>query len=178
MAITKERKQALVAQYADLIERSRALILTNYQGLSVGQITALRNQIREASGAYYVTKNTLIRLALEQQGLSVPADWLEGPTAVGFCFDSVPAVAKAITDFGDELELMSIKGALLGDKAVDEAKVKALASLPPADVLKSQMLGTLVAPLSGVVGALNGLMAGLVGVLDARREQLGEPEAA
>lgn len=178
MAITKERKRELVAQYTELLGRSRAVILTDYLGLNVAQITRLRNQIREANGAYYVTKNTLVRLALEQAGLTVPDEWLEGPTAMGFCFDQVPFIAKVITDFANETQILTVKGALLGERAVDAAQVRALANLPPAEVLRAQILGALTAPMSGLVGALNGLLSGLVGVLDARGEQLGEAEAA
>ena len=178
MAITKERKQELVAQYTDLLERSQAVILTNYQGLNVAQITALRNQIREAKGAYYVTKNTLIALAMERHGLAWPKEWLDGPTAVGFCFDEAPAIAKVFTDFARRSELLTIKGALLGDRPVGEERVNVLASLPSTDILKAQMLGTLTAPLSGLIGVLNGALSGLVGVLDARTEQLGAQEAA
>lgn len=177
MAITKKRKQELVDQYTDLLQRSQAIIVTDYLGLNVNQISDLRNRIREASGAYYVTKNTLIKLALERQGLSVPDDWLEGPTAVSFCFDQVPAIAKAITAFADESEILKVKGAVLGDRPVGEARVKTLANLPPTDVLQAQVLGALTAPMSGFIGTLNGLLSGLVGVLDARRDQLGEPEA-
>jgi large subunit ribosomal protein L10 len=178
LAITKERKRELVAQYTELLGRSRAVILTDYLGLNVAQITRLRNQIREANGAYYVTKNTLVRLALEQAGLTVPDEWLEGPTAMGFCFDQVPFIAKVITDFANETQILTVKGALLGERAVDAAQVQALANLPPAEVLRAQILGALTAPMSGLVGALNGLLSGLVGVLDARGEQLGEAEAA
>jgi large subunit ribosomal protein L10 len=178
LAITKKRKKELVAQYNDLLERSQALILTDYQGLNVAQITKLRSQIRQASGAYYVTKNTLVKLALEQAGLSVPAEWLEGPTAIGFCFDQVPTIAKIITDFADESDLLAIKGGFLGDRAVGEAKVKTLASLPSTEVLQAQVLGALAAPMSGLVGVLNNALGGLLGVFDARREQLGEPKAA
>ena len=178
MAITKKRKQELVAQYLDLLDRSQAVILTDYHGLNVAQITRLRSQIRETSGTYHVTKNTLIKLALERKGLSVPEKWLEGPTAIGFCFEDVPAIAKVVTDFAAESDLLRIKGALLGDRMVGEDRVKALASLPPADVLQAQILGALTAPMSGLVGVLNGALAGLVGVLSARREQMGEPEAA
>jgi large subunit ribosomal protein L10 len=178
LAITKERKQELVSQYTDLLERSQALILTDFQGLNVTQITRLRSKIRETNGAYYVTKNTLIKLALQQQGLSVPEDWLEGPTAVSFCFDQVPTIAKTITDFAAESELLKIKGAVLGGEPVGEARVKALADLPPAEVLQAQLLGALTAPMSGLIGVLNGLMSGLVGVLESRKDQLGEPEAS
>jgi len=178
LAITKERKQDLVDQYTDWLQRSQAIILTDYLGLNVTQISALRNQIREASGAYHVTKNTLIKLAMEREGLSVPEEWLEGPTAIGFCFDQVPAIAKAITDFADESDILKVKGAVLGDRPVGEARVKALASLPSTDVLQAQMLGAFMAPMSGLIGTLNGLLSGLVGVLDARETQLGEPDAA
>lgn len=178
MAITKERKQELVTLYTDLLERSQAVILTNYHGLDVAQITQLRRRIREANGAYYVTKNTLIGLALERKGLKLPKEWLEGPTAIGFCFDEVPAIAKTIVDFAGEAELLTIKGAVLGDRAVGEEKVRVLASLPPTEILQAQVLGALTAPMSGLVGALNGVLAGLVGVFDARKDQLSEPEAA
>jgi large subunit ribosomal protein L10 len=178
LAITRERKEALVAQYTDLLKRSEAVILTNYLGLNVAQVTQLRDRIREANGAYYVTKNTLIKLAMQQLDLSVHDEWLEGPTAIGFCFDDVTAVAKAIAGFADESEILAIKGALLGSRAVGEDQIVRLAKLPPVEVLRAQVLGALTAPMSGVVGALNNVLAGLVSVLDARKDQLGEPEAA
>jgi large subunit ribosomal protein L10 len=178
LAITKERKKKMVAQYTDLLERSQGVILTDYKGLNVAQITQLRNLVREANGAYGVTKNTLIKLAMQQVGLSVPDEWLEGPTAIGFCFDQVPSIAKTITDFASESEILTIKGALLGDQPISGDRVKALASLPPTEVLQAQVLGALTAPMSGLIGVLNGLLSGLLGVLDARQEQLGEAEAA
>jgi large subunit ribosomal protein L10 len=115
---------------------------------------------------------------MQQMDLEVSDEWLDGPTAVGFCFDEVPAVAKVIQDFAEETEILSIKGALLGAKPITGDRVKALAKLPPAEILKAQLLGTLSGPMSGLVGVLNGALAGLVGVLKARKDQLGEPEAA
>ena len=178
MAITKERKQELVTRYTDLLDRSQAVILTDFVGLNVTQITSLRNTVREANGTYYVTKNTLIKLAMESKGMSPPAAWFDGPTAIGFCFDDVSAIAKIIADFADSSEILKIKGAFLGDKAVGEKDVKILANLPPTEILRAQMLGTLAAPMSGLVGVLNSALSGLVGVFDARHEQLGEAEAA
>lgn len=177
MAISKERKKELVAQYKDLLDRSEAVILTDYQGLNVNQITQLRTRIREANGAYYVTKNTLIQLALQEKEIEVPEDWLIGPTAIGFCFEGVPAVAKAIVDFVEESEILSIKGAWMDNQPMEEAKIKQLADLPSIDVLQAQVLGALTAPMSGLIGVLNGALANFVGVLEARRDQLGETEA-
>jgi large subunit ribosomal protein L10 len=176
LAINKERKQELVAQYTELLKRSQAIILTDYQGLNVAQMTNLRSRIREANGAYFVTKNTLIKLALEQAGISAPEEWLVGPTAIGFCFEDVPAIAKAVTEFSSESEILKIKGALLGDRSVGVEKVKALATLPPADVLQAQLVGALAGPMSALVGVLNSALAGLMGVLEARNDQLGESE--
>jgi large subunit ribosomal protein L10 len=178
LAITKERKQNLLDKYLDLLKRSQALILTNYQGLDVPQITELRTQIRQANGAYHVTKNTLIRLALKEAGLEAPEEWVTGPTAVGFCLEDIPGVAKAIDEFSKEFETLIIKGGFLGDEPISEAKIKELASLPPVEVLQAQVLGALTAPMSGLVNTLNNALAGMVNVLEARRDQLSEAEPA
>ena len=178
MAITKERKEELVTLYSDLLDRSQAVILTDYVGLNVAQITNLRNKIREANGVYYVTKNTLIKMAMENKGMSPPAAWFDGPTAIGFCFDDAPAIAKTISEFAESSDILKIKGAFLGERAVSEKDVKSLANLPPTEVLQAQVLGALAAPMSGLVGVLNGALAGLMGVFEARHEQLGEAEAA
>jgi len=178
LAITKGRKEELVTLYSDLLDRSQAVIFTDYLGLNVAQITNLRNTVREANGVYYVTKNTLIKLAMESKGMSPPAAWIEGPTAIGFCFDDAPAIAKVLANYADTSEILKIKGAFLGEKAVSEKDVKTLANLPPMEILQAQILGALAGPMSGLVGVLNSALSGLVGVLDARHEQLGEAEAA
>ena len=107
-----------------------------------------------------------------------PQEWLDGPTAIGFCFDDVPAIAKAIADFAEESDVLKIKGGFLGEVVVERQKVQELADLPAPEVLQAQVLGALAAPMSGMVGALNSLLGGLAGVLEARREQLGEAEVA
>jgi large subunit ribosomal protein L10 len=178
LAITKERKRNLLDKYLDLLQRSQALILTDYQGLDVPKITELRTQVRQANGVYYVTKNTLISLALKKANLEVPEEWVTGPTAIGFCLEEIPGVAKAINDFAKEFEALTIKGGFLGNEPISEAKVKELASLPPLEILQAQMLGTLTAPMSGLVNVLNGVLAGMVNVLEARRDQLSEAEPA
>lgn len=174
MAISKKRKEELLAQYTDLLERSRGVIVTDHCGLTVNQITQVRDQIRQVDGAYHVTKNTLLKLATDQVGLRMPEEWLTGPTAIGFCLNEVPAVAKALVDFADKSEDLVIKGALLQDRVFGPEQVKALAKLPPLETLRAQLVGTLQSPASQLVGVLNGVLAGFVGVLTARSEQLGE----
>src|SRR5689334_7238262 len=97
LAITKERKYQLVADYADLLSKTDGFIVTEYRGLSVSKLDDLRNRLRDAvGGGYTITKNTLFSIALEQSGWPVPEALLEGPTAVVFGNGNLPAVAKAV----------------------------------------------------------------------------------
>lgn len=172
MAISKKRKQELLAEYLDLLERSNAVIVTDYRGLTVNKITEMRNRVREAEGVYHVAKNTLFQRALKQQSLSMPEEWFEGPMAVGFCFGEAPKVAKILADFAKDNENLRIKGALLGARVINVKQVEVLADLPPLDVLRAQIVGVLQAPAAQLVGVLNGVLAGFTGVLAARAEQL------
>ena len=172
MAITKERKRELIDSYVETLSQSEGVIMTNYRGLTVSQLETLRNQLREINTSYHVIKNTLLELALEQAGLPVADEILAGPVAAGFCQSDLPAVAKTLMDFAKEFEVFEIKGGLLGDKVMDLESIKALASLPPREVLLAQVVGGFQAPISGLVSALGGILRGLVYVLQARKEQL------
>lgn len=172
MAITKERKQELVQSYAEMLSQSQGVIFTDYRGLTASQIQIVRNKLREINSPYHVIKNTLLERALQQAGLPVPEEVLQGPVATGFCYTELPATAKALIDFTKEFEAFEIKGGLLGNKVVDVAGVKALASLPPREVLLAQVVGSFQAPISGLVTALGGILRSLMYVLQARKEQL------
>ncbi|MBM4466666.1 MAG: 50S ribosomal protein L10 [Chloroflexi bacterium] len=172
MAISKEKKEELLSWYTDLFSRSSAAILTDYRGLTMGDITQLRNKLREIQGEYHVTKNRLVKLALEEAGLPVPEDLLEGQTAAGFCFEEVPAVAKVLLDFSKESKILVIKGGILGDRIINADQVTALAELPPREILLAQVLGTLQGPAGGVTRAIAGGIRSILYVLKARVEQL------
>lgn len=175
MALTKERKNELVAEYTELLEQSKGVIFTEYRGLSNKELTKLRRAVSESNGSYLVTKLTLLRIALDQAGYPVPDDLIGAPFAVGFCLDEVPGVAKAFTEFADENELLVLRGGVVGGQWVDSAQVEALADLPPLDVLRAQILGLLDAPASNIVGVLQSGISGVVNVLDA---YAGEAEGA
>lgn len=172
MAITKERKQELVDSYVEMLSQSQGIIFTDYRGVTVSQLQTVRNKLREMNVSYHVIKNTLLKLALKQTGLPVPEEMLTGPVAVGFCYDELPATAKALVDFARELESFEVRGGLMGDNVVDVQGIKALASLPPREVLLAQVVGGFQAPISGLASALSGILRSLVHVLQARREQL------
>jgi large subunit ribosomal protein L10 len=171
LAISKEKKQQMVADYVDKMSNSQAVILTDYRGLSVAAITDLRRRLRESGGVFQVVKNTLFELALQDAGLPVPTEQMDGPIAAGYCLEEVPPVAKALVDFADETGVMVIRGAILGTSFLDAGGVKGLANLPPREILLAQLLGSVQGPMSGLVSTLAAPMRELVQVLQARAEQ-------
>jgi len=154
LALTRERKQALVAQYQDFLGNSEAVVVTTYTGLTVTQIEELRNAVRQAGGRFMVAKNTLLKRAFEAAGYPVPEEALVGSTAIAFALDDPPAVAKAIVDFAKANEAVEVKVGFLGTQMIAPDEVKALASLPPLPVMRAQLLGTIMAPASQLVRLL------------------------
>jgi large subunit ribosomal protein L10 len=154
LAITKERKNELIAQYSEWVSRSNALVLTQYVGLTMKDIDALRAKVRESGGEFHIIKNTLAKLAFEQAGLKVPKGQFEGSTAIVFAFTDAPAVVKIVTEFAKSSEFLKIKGGFLDKQALTTENVKALAALPPLPVIRAQLLGTLLAPAGKLVRTL------------------------
>ncbi len=171
MAISRKKKEEMLAEYVEELKNSRAVIVTSYRGLKVNQLQKLRAKIRDANGSFAVVKNTLVQRALEETGSKVTTDIFTGPVGVGFCHDNVPAVAKAITDFAKENDLLQIRGGLLGARVIDEAAVRSLATLPPLEVLRAQLLGLINAPASQLVGVVAGGVRQLVNVVHAYSEK-------
>lgn len=177
MAISREKKEQIVAGYVDSLNKSQAVVFTDYRGLTVAQLTDLRAKLRPEGGAYQIVKNSLFRLALTKAGLPIPEEQLEGPVAVGYCFEEVPPVAKIIADFADKADNMELHGALLGSDLLGVADVKDLASLPPREVLLAELVGAVQGPMSSLVTTISAPMRELAQVLKARSEQ-GQEAAA
>jgi large subunit ribosomal protein L10 len=118
VAISKARKQALVAQYQELAKRSNGLILTSYSGLTVRELESLRNQMREVGGEFHVVKNTLMELAFKELDLPLPEGAVDGTTAIGFATEEVAPIAKAIVDLSREGEALSLKAASLMESSL------------------------------------------------------------
>jgi large subunit ribosomal protein L10 len=172
LAISKEKKQELVKSYAEAFSRSQAAIMTNYSGLPVTELNRLRNKMREAGSGYHVVKNRLVKLALGEAGLPVPEELLQGPTAIGFCYEDVIAPAKVLTEYAKESKVLTIKGGILGERVIDVQAISSLADLPPRDVLLAQVLSGVQSPIAGLVNVLSGTLRSLVTVLKARADQL------
>lgn len=154
MALTRQRKQEVIAQYQEWLSRSQAVILFEYTGLTMKDLDALRAKVRESGGEFHVLKNTLARIALKSQGISLPEAYLEKSTAATFAFTDAVATTKALLDVTKNMAAVQIKGGLLGTQVLSPAQVKALAELPPLPVVRAQLLGVLQAPAIKLVRTL------------------------
>jgi large subunit ribosomal protein L10 len=177
LAITKQQKEETVAVYVDWVNRSQAMILTEYSGLSMKALNDLRARIREAGGEFHIIKNTLGIVAFDQIGLSYPEDYLDGSTAIAFAFEDSAATAKAVSDFLKSSDFLKIKGGYLGSDPIGVDQVKALAALPPLPVMRGQLLGTIMAPASKLVRTLAEPARQVASVLKAYADQ-GSAQAA
>ncbi len=175
MPLTRKRKEALVEEYVDLLKRSRAIVFADYRGMTNKQMMQVRGAVRDADGVFVVTKLSLLKLALEEAGYPVPENVLEGyPLAVGFALGEVPGVAKALTDFIDQAEIMELHGAMLGTNLVSAKQIETIADLPPLETLRAQIIGLLDAPASQIVGVLQAGVGQVINVINAYAEQGGE----
>jgi len=172
----KELKQQIVSEIKAKFENSSSVVLTDYRGLNVAQVTELRKKMREAGVEYRVLKNTMIRFAAHELGLEGLDPYLEGPTAVAFSADPV-APAKIIYDFAKDNKQLEIKVGVLDGKVIDVAQVKALAELPSREELLAKVLGGMQAPLYGLASVLSGTLRSFVYALDAVRKQKEEAQA-
>lgn len=174
MAITKERKNELISHYSEWVKQSKALILTQYLGMTMKDIDALRSKVRENGGEFHIIKNTLAKLAFEQAGLPVDPTQFEGTTAVVFAFADAPATVKSVTEFVRTSDFLKIKGGYLEKQVLSADGVKALADLPPLPIIRSQLLGVLLSPASKLVRTLAEPGRMIAAVIKAH----AEPEAA
>ncbi len=151
MAISRQRKEEVLAQYKEWLDRSQAIILVEYTGAKVKDLDNIRAKVREAGGEVHILKNTLARKVFEANGMKIPTGLLEKSTAVTFAFADPALTAKALTDVTKGLEAIKLKGGFLEKQALSAAQVKALAEMPPLPVMRAQLLGVLQAPASKLV---------------------------
>ncbi|MBN2149546.1 MAG: 50S ribosomal protein L10 [Anaerolineales bacterium] len=171
MAITKQRKNELVAQYTEWMNQSKAIVAVEYVGMSMKDIDALRAKVREVGGEFHIVKNTLIQLAFENAGISVESSQFTGSSAIGFAFTDAPALAKAMIEHAKTVEALKIKGGYLDKQPINAEGVKALADLPPLPLMRARLLGTIMAPASKLARTLAEPGRMLAAVMQARVDQ-------
>ena len=170
----KSEKEQVVAELTERLRTAETLIVADYRGLTNAEIDGLRTKLIEHGARFSVVKNTLTRRAAEAAGADALLALLEGPSAIAFVEsggDPV-AVAKALGDAARDTKVLAIRGGVLEGVAMSADEVESLAKLPPADVLRAQLVGAIVSPLTTVVMLLAAPLRDLVGLIEARIEQL------
>lgn len=171
MAVTRERKEQVLAMYSEWLKKSQAVILVEYTGLKMKDLDNIRAKIREAGGEFHVLKNTLARRAFAEHGMNLPAEFLVKSTAVSFAFSDPVLTAKALSDATKGSEFVKVKGGFMSGQTLNAAQVKALAEMPPLPVVRAQLLGVLQAPAGKLVRTIAEPARGLAAVIKAFAEK-------
>lgn len=175
---SREEKGILIEELRERLRGTDLVIVTDYRGLTVGQMQTLRRDLRAAGGQFKVAKNTLLRLAAERENQTDLSPLIDGPTGIAFADGDMVTVAKALTAFAKSVDALEVRGGLMNGQGISAADVDALASLPSREELLAKVLGSMQAPATNLVGVLNGVARSLAYVLQARAEQLQQSEGA
>jgi large subunit ribosomal protein L10 len=174
--VLKTDKERIVDELAAELGAAETLIVADYRGLTNKQLEALRDELIPHGARFRIVKNTLTRRAAEQAGADALLLMLEGPTAIAFIESSgdPAAVAKALAQTAKATNVLTLRGGILEGKTLSGAEVDRLATLPPVDVLRGQLVGAIVAPLTQLLGLVSAPLRDLHGLIDARIKQLEE----
>ena len=168
-----EKKEKIVENLRDTFEKCNIGILTDYRGLTTGEMTELRRTLRKAGIEYRVVKNSLAQFAARDAGIEELADSFTGPVALAFGYGEIPEPARVLTEYIRLTKsVLSIKGGFFEDRVLDAKDVESLAKLPSREVLIAQALAGMKSPIYGLVNVLAGPVRGIMGVLQARIQQL------
>lgn len=174
MAISRTRKEELYQAYTEQYTKSNGIILAHYTGLTVVQMQGMRRRAREQGGQIFVVKNTLLRSILEEHGVETPTDMLTGPTLAVFCAQGIQPLSKLFNEFAKELEegRFVVRGAVLEGQVYNAEQAVRLADMPSREQLLAQVLGTINAPASQVVGVVASGVRQILNVLQAYVDKL------
>ena len=180
MAISRARKEELVAEYRQQLADSSGIIMADYKALKVHQMESLRHMVREKHGQVYVVKNTLLKMVLEENNLEVPEDLLNGSTIIAFCHEDVPSQAKVFRDFARDTEagLFTVKGGYMEGQLLSPSEALAAADLPTREEALAMVLRTINAPASQTVGVVASGIRQVINVIKAYADKLEETTGA
>ncbi len=174
----RPEKRAAMSAINDLVAGSDYCFLLNYGGLAVGEFTQLRSQLSKSDSAVKVVKNIYLAKAIEAKGWEAADDLLNGPTAIVTGSGDPAEVAKVIIEFLKKSDKASAKGAWIEDSALSADDVKVLSELPPRDVMRAMLLGTMMAPATSLVRVFSAPLTGVLYVLQAKAEKDGDTGSA
>jgi len=169
--MNREEKAAVIDEVAEAIGSADAIFAVDYRGITVAQVADLRTKLRDSNTKLRVVKNSLSERAADQAGLPDLKPLLVGPTALAFVAGDAALAAKTLSDTNRTLRILEFKGGLMNGAFLSAADLQSIARLPPREVLHAQLVGTIAAPLSGLVRTLNALISGLAIQLGAIADQ-------
>ena len=167
----RSEKETTVNEVLQKLEKSKAVVLADYRGLNVQEVTELRKRLRKAGVEYKVIKNTLTSRAAKAAKIEGLDQYLSGPTAIAFGYDDPVVPAKILAGFAKEFKKLELKGGILEGRAINAQSVKALADLPSREALLGQVAGLLQSPMRGLVTVLSGPLRNMAYALEAVRKQ-------
>jgi large subunit ribosomal protein L10 len=173
MPKTKLQKQQIVTDLTDKVSRSNSMVFADYKGMTMSQLSDVRNQLAENSAEFTVTKNNLLKIALKENKTEIDEKLLEGPVATLFAFGDEITPIKILTKSLKDTGIGKVKGGVMEGEYLDEYKINKLAQLPSKDELRAKVVGSLGAPLYGIVGVLQANIRNLVYALDQIRKSKG-----
>jgi len=183
--MNRDQKAAAIAEIADHIRESQAVLAVDYQGISVPQAAELRAKLRESDATFKVVKNSLTERAADEAEAESLKTLLQGPTALTFVRGDIATAAKALADYGRATQLLPFKGGLMDGAALDPDQIRSISRLPSREALYGQLVGIVASPVGGLVRSLNALLGGLavaLGQVQGKKESgeipVGEAPAA
>lgn len=179
MAITRQSKEETLAQLRDKLQRTKGLIFTHYQGLTVKEVTELRKTLRASDVELVVAKKTLLRKAMTSSGYDgAVVDQLEGSVAMAFGYSDEIAPAKILQTFAKTHPTVALMGGMIGGQFMDDKQAVALSKLPSHDELRAKLVWVIGSPISGLVNVTAGTLRSLINVLNAIKEKSPSPAGA
>lgn len=152
--LKKEEKELIIDELKGKFSKAKAVVFTDYKGMTVAELTELRRLLRKSSLDYSVVKNTLAKIASRDTDVAVAVDVFKGPVGIAIGYDDPVLVVKKVLEFTKTNEKLQVKGAVVEGRFCERNEVKQIAELPPREILLSMLAGALQAPLSKMAGAL------------------------
>ena len=169
--LTKQQKTEVVAELKQKFEQTKGMVMTEYKGMTVAEIEALRDELRSKGIEYRVVKNTLARLATQGTPMEPAREEFKGPIGVAMGFEDAAVVAKTVLDFSKKNDKLKVMGGIIDGSLYDEAAMKTIALLPSRDVLMSMLAGTMNAPASKLVRLMNATVVQLGYALNSLKDK-------
>lgn len=179
MAISKQKKQQMMAAYREMLGRAKGLVITEYRGFSMKNFNAVRSSIRKVDGSFTVTHTTIFMKALKEFGFAVPEDLLTGPVAIAIAYGELGTLTKTVIDAKKDNDKLVLKGGIMGDMVFrGEAGLETLSTLPTLDQARASFVGALQAPAGQLVSLFSQPAQQMAQILKAYTDKSQEGESA